>query len=423
MLASGRNSLSLLRWPQVFAPLRHRDFRLLWTGQTISNFGNYVYSVAMPFQLLGLGASPLQLGLAVGINTATGIAFLLLGGAIADRVPRRTLIVASDLVGGCVVAITAALSANGQLRVEHVYFASAVLGSAGAFLSPAYNAIIADLVPRDILRAGNAARLLGRSLARIAGPTVGGLAVALSGPALAFGIDALTFFFSFATLLLANPPRRVEPAHASILREIGQGFGFAFSLPWLWTTTLYFMLVNVAYAGQSGVMTPLLVRDVLGGNAAMYGAISTAYGVGTIVASVVIAQLTIRRPGMLMFAFELLAGVCVLAIGLVPVLPAVVVFMALIGAGLASSTVVWEATLQRHVPEHMLGRISSIDLLGGALINPIAPIAAAALVTTVGPTATFAVAGAYAVTLASIALVAAPLRHLSESAPAPVQPH
>ena len=152
----------------------------------------------------------------------------------------------------------------------------------------------------------------------------------------------------------------------------------------------------------------------------MYGAISTAYGLGTIVASLAIAQIANRRPGMLMYTFELLAAVSVLAIGLVPVLPAVVVLMALTGVGLASATVIWEGTLQRHVPEHMLGRVSSIDLLGNALINPIAPLGAAALVGTIGPTATFAVAGAYAVTLVSIAMVASPVRHLRESASGPI---
>jgi DHA3 family tetracycline resistance protein-like MFS transporter len=403
------------RWPRLLVPLRHRDFRLLWTGQTVSSFGNNVQSVALPFQLLILGASPLQLGIAVAIGTVTSVAFLLLGGAIADRVPRRTLIIASDLVGGCVVALMALLSSASLLRIEHVYVATVALGAADAFLRPAYNAIIADLVPGDILRASNAARLLGRSLARIAGPTAGGLAVVLGGPALAFAINALTFFFSLGTLMLANPARRVLIASTSLVRDIREGFGYVFSVRWLWTTTLYFMVVNVAYAGQSGVMTPLLVRDVLHGNAETFGVIMSAYGVGTILASVVIAQLSIRRPGRLMFAFELLAGVAALAIGLVPLLPATAVFIALTGVGLASSTVIWEALLQRHVPERMLGRVSSIDLLGNSLINPIAPIAAAALVGSIGPSSTFVVAGGYAVVLASIGLIVSPLRHIDES--------
>ena len=405
------------RWPRLLVPLRHRDFRLLWTGQTVSSFGDNVQNVAMPFQLLALGATPLQLGIAVAIDTAASIAFLLVGGAIADRVPRRTLIIASDVLGGCVVGIVALLSATGQLRIEHVYVAAVVLGGADAFLRPAYTAIIADLVPGDVLRAGNAARLLGRSLARIAGPTVGGLAVAFGGPALAFGINALTFVFSFATLMLATPVRRIPASTTSLIRDIREGFGYVFSVRWIWTTITYFMLVNVAYVGQSGVMTPLLVRDVLSGNAETFGVLISAYGVGTIVASVVVAQLTIRRPGRLLFAFELLAAICVLAIGLVPILPAVVVFMALTGVGLASSTVIWEAMLQRHVPENLLGRVASIDLLGNSLINPIGPLAAAALVGSIGAAGAFAVAGAYAVAFASIGLVVSPVRRMEEARP------
>ena len=405
------------RWPRLLVPLRHRDFRLLWTGQTVSSFGDNVQNVAMPFQLLALGATPLQLGIAVAIDTAASIAFLLVGGAIADRVPRRTLIIASDVLGGCVVGIVALLSATGQLRIEHVYVAAVALGAADAFLRPAYTAIIADLVPGDVLRAGNAARLLGRSLARIAGPTVGGLAVAFGGPALAFGINALTFVFSFATLILATPVRRILASTTSLIRDIREGFGYVFSVRWIWTTIAYFMLVNVAYVGQSGVMTPLLVRDVLSGNAETFGVLISAYGVGTIVASVVVAQLRIRRPGRLLFAFELLAAICVLAIGLVPILPAVVVFMALTGVGLASSTVIWEAMLQRHVPENLLGRVASIDLLGNSLINPIGPLAAAALVGSIGAAGAFAVAGAYAVAFASIGLVVSPVRRMEEARP------
>ena len=368
----------------------------------------------MPFQLLALGASPLQLGIAVALDTLSSVAFLLVGGAVADRVARRTLIIGSDLVGGCVVAVVAFLSATNQLRIEHVYVARVALGAADAFLRPAYTAIIADIVPGDVLRAGNAARLLGRSLARIVGPAVGGVAFALGGPALAFGINALTFVFSFGTLLLASPARRAVASSVSLLRDIREGFRYVFSVRWLWTTTLYFMVVNFAYAGQSGVMTPLLVRDVLEGNAETFGAIMSAYGVGTVLASIVIAQLAVRRPGRVLFAFELLAGVAVLAIGLLPAFPAVVVSMALIGTGLASSTVIWEALLQRHVPEQMLGRVASIDLLGNSLINPMAPIAAAALVGSIGPANTFVVAGAYAVVLASIGLIASPLRRIEE---------
>jgi DHA3 family tetracycline resistance protein-like MFS transporter len=310
----------------------------------------------------------------------------------------------------------AALSVSGALRVEHLYVAAAALGAAQAFLSPAFSAIIAELVPADILRAGNAARLLSRSAARIAGPTVGGLVVAFVSPAAAFGIDALTFLFSFGTLLLAHPDERTAAPSTSIVADIREGFGYVVRYRWLWTTTIYFMLVNVAYAGQSGVMTPLLVRDTLAGDARVFGFVNSAYGVGTIVAGIAVAQLTARRPGRVMFAFEMLAALGVLAIGLVPTLPVVLLAMVVMGVALASSTVIWQSLLQRLVPTHVLGRVTSIDLLGNSVINPLAPLIAAALIGPVGPPTTFLIAGIYALVLVTIAVIASPLRDMDEAA-------
>jgi len=406
-----------LRLPAVLAPLRHRDFRLLLTGQTVSSFGNSISNVAVPFQILALGGSPLQLGIAVALESATSVAFLLLGGAVADRIQRRTLILASDAVGGCVVAIVAVLSASGSVRIEHLYVAAVALGAAEAFLAPAYTAIIADLVPAEILRAGNAARLLTRSVARIAGPTAGGLVVALVSPAAAFGVDGLTFLFSFGTLLLAHPDRRVPAPSSSIVAAIREGFGYLFSSRWLWTTTIYFMVVNVAYAGHPGVMTPLLVRDTLGGDARMFGLLMGAYGVGTVIASIGVAQLVTRRPGRVLFAFEILAALTVLAVGLEPTLPIVVASFVLMGIALSSSTVIWQALIQRLVPAGVLGRVTSIDLLGNSVINPLAPLIAAGLIGMLGVPGTFVVAGAYALGLVTITVLVSPLRDLEEPVP------
>src|SRR5207237_8678602 len=93
----------------------------------------------------------------------------------------------------------------------------------------------------------------------------------------------------------------------SVVADIREGFGYLFSYRWLWTTTIYFMIVNVAYAGHPGVMTPLLVRDTLGGDARMFGLLMAAYGVGTVIASVGVAQLVTRRPGRVLCAFEILS--------------------------------------------------------------------------------------------------------------------
>src|SRR5260221_11667087 len=106
-------SLAAVKLPAVLAPLRHRDFRLLLTGQTVSSLGNSISSIAVPFQLLAIGASPVQLGVTVAIETAAAVVFLLLGGAIADRCHRRTLIIASAAVAGLGLTVVAPLSWSG----------------------------------------------------------------------------------------------------------------------------------------------------------------------------------------------------------------------------------------------------------------------------------------------------------------------
>src|SRR5437868_2607208 len=155
---------------RALSPLRHREFRLLWFGQLVSVFGNSLYGVALPFQLLALGASPLQLGTVVSLSVFANVGFLLIGGALADRLPRRLLLLASDLAGALTVGLVATLSATGLLRIEHMYGAAVVLGAANALLDPAYTALVPEIVPPEALPAGSAARRVGRSIARITGP-------------------------------------------------------------------------------------------------------------------------------------------------------------------------------------------------------------------------------------------------------------
>ena len=253
--------------PRVLEPLRHRDFRLLWTGQTVSSLGNSFNFVAIPFQILALGGGALELGLTAAIGSATTLVALLISGAIVDRVPRRTVILTSDLASGFVVSIVAVLGFAGSLRIEHLYAASAIIGVTVAFFGPAMTAIIPELVPPDILQAGNAVRGLSRQLGRLGGPVLGGVIVAVAGPPIAFALDAASFFLSFALLSFARPPRREPPGSAALLEQVRAGFAFTFSLPWLWTTILLFALINVAFFGPLTVALPLLVRDVLLGDA------------------------------------------------------------------------------------------------------------------------------------------------------------
>ena len=400
------------RLPLIFEPLRHRDFRLLWIGQTISTFGNFVYQVAVPFQLLALGATPVQLGIGAALSAGVSIVMLLFGGALVDRLPRRRVILASDLLSGIVVCVVAVLGWTGLLRIEHIYAEAAIFGLTSAFFFPAMGAIIPDLVPSDILLQGNTLRSVSRQIARLAGPVTGGLLVVFAGPPTAFFVDGITFFAAFVALAAARPPSPGLPPRRHLLREIREGFAFTFSLPWLWITIFLFALVNAAFVGALVVALPLLVRDTLHADARLFGFIEAMTGVGEIAGAILLGQLRIARVGIVMFLAAVLDGLSLAAFGLTDLVPLILGVAAVGGIGITGFGVLWETALQRHVPRQLLGRVISVDYFGGTLLGPAAPLVAGLLAASYGPPFVFVLAGSSIAALCLLALAVPSIRQL-----------
>lgn len=402
----------MVRLPRVLEPLRHRDFRLLWTGQSVSVLGNGIHDVALPFQILALGGGARELAVWAASLFIASLIFLLLGGAIADRVPRRALILASDLVQGLVVGAIGALSASGALRFEHLYVSAAIYGMCGAFFHPAISAIIPELVPPDVLQAGNAARAMSRQISLLVGPATGGLIVATAGLPAAFALDAATFFFSFATLLAARPPRREPAAPAPLYRQIREGLAYTFSVRWLWVFIFAWSLVLLGEFGPRMVGLPLFVRDVLGGDARLFGLVTAAMGAGEIVTGLVLAQARVRRLGVGICLFTVAGALATMGIGLVPHVAATVAFAAVMGAEFTGIGILWTTAVQKHVPPAMLGRVMSIDAFGGGLLLPVAPAAFAGVVAAVGPAQAFVIGGGFALVIVVALLFVRDIREL-----------
>jgi MFS family permease len=401
-----------VRLPKVVQPLRHRDFRLLWVGQTLTLLGSFVSNVAFPFQLLQLGGSALELGTLVSIWTGANLVFLLLGGAIADRVSRRTLLIVTEIVSGIVMAIVAFLGVSGTLEIWHLYVSMVIFGIANAFSGPAIGVIIPELVPEEVLVAGNALRGLSRQLGRTAGPVIGGLLVAFAGPPVAFAVDALSFFVSAGAVALtaARPLTRTEAT--SILGEIREGLAFVFSVQWLWVTIFGWSFINAAFLGAYVVGLPLFVTETLREGAVVYGVITASMGVGEAVGAAVIPQMRIRRVGLAIFSFGAMSGLGLLMYGLFPTLPGALAGGAIIGFSFVCFGVLWETSLQRLVPRRLLGRVTSVDWFGGTLLGPVAPLVAAALVVTVSPPGLFLIAGAITTVLTLAGLLLPSIRNL-----------
>ncbi|MGH2471013.1 MAG: MFS transporter [Candidatus Limnocylindria bacterium] len=401
-----------MRLPRIVEPLRHHDFRLLWTGQTLTLLGSWVSNVAYPFQILQLGGSAPELGTLVSIYAASSLVFLLIGGAVADRVTRRTLIVVTELGSGVIVGIVAILGFAGALEIWHLYVTYALFGAASAFSVPALGAIIPELVPEEILLASNAVQGLSRQGARIGGPVVGGLLVATAGPPAAFAFDAVSFFVSAGAVALTRArPSAAEP-RPSILKDIREGFAFVFSVQWLWVTIFGWSLLVAAFIGAVVVGLPLLVTTVLGGDAATYGIITAAVGVGEAIGATAIAQVRIRRSGLAMYLFGAQSGVALLIYGLVPTVPGALVASVINGLSFACFGVLWVTALQVHVPRRLLGRVTSVDYFGGTLLAPLAPVGAALLAESQGPAFVFIVAGLVTIVLTLAGLLLPSIRDL-----------
>ncbi len=377
----------------MLEPLRHRDFRLLWTGQTVSMMGNGIYSVALPFQMIQLGGSPLQLGTGFTIFSTAQLLTVLFGGAIVDRVPRRRVILTSDAVSAVVVGGIALLGFMHRLEIVDLYVASAFFGAAFSFYSPAMSAIMPELVPSDVLVPGNALRGLSSQSARVFGPLIGGVVVSSLGPPAGFAIDAATFAVSFAVFSFARPPAHEPPPRTRLLSDIREGVAFTFSVPWLWVSIIGFATTNGFFFAGFTVALPFLVLHALHGGAATLGLVGAAAGVGEVTGGLLVGNVRIRKLGAGVYIASGLLGVGFAGYGIVPYLPVVLVAAFAFAAAIVVSNTLWESALQKHVPRRLMGRVHSVDDFGSFLVAPAAPIVAGAIIARTGPAPIFIVGG------------------------------
>src|SRR5947208_14062748 len=191
---------------RLLAPLRHRDFRLLWGGMCVSLVGDGIFLVAMAWQVYALSNAPTALS-TVGIAmTVPTIAFLLFGGVVSDRFDRRRVILASDVCRATAVALIAGLALTGSLALWHLWLLAAVYGTGTGFFAPAFDSLVPELLPADKLGQANSLDQFARPLAlRLVGPALGGFLIAAGSSGVAFALDAASFLASAAAVLLMRP--------------------------------------------------------------------------------------------------------------------------------------------------------------------------------------------------------------------------
>lgn len=404
----------------ILAPLRQRDFRLLFTGQLVSMLGNQIYSVALPFQILALGGSPLQLGTGFAFFTGAQLVTALFGGALVDRFPRRRVILTMDFLSTIAVGAVALLGLTHHLQIAHLFALSAFFGATFSFYAPALSAIMPELIPDEVLVPGNALRGVSGQSARVIGPVLGGVIVTAWGSPWAFAIDAATFAVAFVVFLFSRPPKREPAARTSILADIRDGFAYTFSVSWIWVSIVGFTATNGFFFAGFSVALPLLVLKVLHGTPAIYGLIGAAAGLGELAGGLLVGSVHIRRLLLGTYIFSGLLGVAFALYGLAPLLPVVLLGGFAFNVCIVIANTHWETALQRFVPTNLLGRVISVDNFGSWLVAPIAPLLGALVLSHSSPSVIFVAGGLAAASYWAVAsAILRPERQLDTAAARP----
>ena len=355
----------------MLAPLRQRNFRLLFFGRVVSFAGSAMAPVALAFAVLGLGGSATDLGFVLALAILPQVFFLLVGGVIADRIPRNLVMVGSNLVAGIAQAAAAGLLLTGRAEIWQLGVIAFVRAVASSFFFPAQQGIVPQTVPAEQLQPANALLRLALNATNIGGAALGGLLVAAAGPGWAIGFDALTYVAAAAILLPMRVRAPERDAATSFIRELGDGWREFRSRTWIWVVVVGFAFANGAEAAGLNILGPVIARESLGG-ASVWGLVLAATGVGLVLGGLLALRIRPERP--------LLVGVVSITLLVPPLVllaigapwPAIAAATLLMGIGIELFSVFWDTSLQTHVPNEVLSRVSAWDAIGSLVLIPAA---------------------------------------------------
>ena len=359
-----------MAFPGGLRALNHAGFRLYFTGQVLSQVGTWMQSVAQSWLVLQLTGSPLRLGLISTLQFAPMLLLSVFSGAVADRLPKRRLLIATQCVlAGQAIAL-AALTWLGHVQYWHVAALALVLGIVNTVDNPTRQSLVSELVPKADV--GNAVALssAGFNSARIVGPAAAGLLIARFGIPVAFLLNAVSFVFVIAALLrLRLPAPAARPRTTTMLEEVVEGLRYALTTPRI-RLALGVLLVISVFVFNFGVYVPLLARTVLHEEADGFGFLMAALGVGAVAGALTLGALRQARPSLsVTLAAGVLACLGIVSLSLVRQFWTAVPVLFVTGYFAVLVTASSNATLQLSAPDELRGRVMSLYTLvfGGSV--------------------------------------------------------
>jgi MFS family permease len=357
---------------RAFQALRSRDFRLLWSGQTVSLIGNAAFFVAIGWRTVELTGSARSLALVLMLYSLAMLATLLIGGALADRYERRTLMIVSDLSRLAVVAALAVVDAAGHLSVPILLGFAVAVGLGDGFFHPAFGGIVPLVVEQPLLASANALVGISRSGSFVIGPALAALVYGTAGSAAVFAFDAASFFVSAVLVWLARPRTVERDVSEGTIREIAAGIRYVAGVPWLWITiALAAFVLMIAMAPYQSLL-PKLVEQQFDRGVGAYGLLFSLQAVGMVAGTLAFGQTNPRRHRVIItYSFFALNDVCVIGMALTHLYGLAAALVVVRGFFIGYGIGIWETVLMELVPESKLSRVISLDYFGSLGLTPV----------------------------------------------------
>jgi MFS family permease len=402
-------ALQRVRQFSLWQPLQTRNFRLLWIGESISLLGDQFHFVALSWLTLQLTGSGLALGTVLMAASIPRAVFMLVGGAVSDRLSPRGLMLVSNAARAAFVAALTALILRDAVQLWHLYVLAVAFGVVDAFFHPAFMTMVPALVDKERLEPGNALLRGTAQLSVLLGPAPAGLLIATVGLAAAFAIDAFSFLVATVTLGLMTGVGRPASAPADeaglapgqadgLLASIHAGLRYAWSDPVTRAMLFIVAAVDFAFVGPFNVGLASLADHRFVGGSVAFGAMLSTWGAGALLGTLVAGSIgQPRRRGRIMLAVVSVLGLGLASLGVAPNVVLACAVIGAIGMGSGFVNVILIAWLQARTESNMLGRVMSMVMLASLGLAPISYALAGALVD-LHATLVFAVAGAIVLT-------------------------
>jgi MFS family permease len=393
-------------------PIFNRDYRYLWIGNTVSGCGDQFFLVALPWLILQLTGSGAVLGGIMMVEAIPRAALMLIGGAVTDRVSPRKIMILTATARTLLVAALAAFIWTHHVGVWQIYVLSFLFGVADAFAAPAAQTFLPSLVAPAQLPAANALSQGTQQLAMLLVPAPAGIIIAAFGVASAFSIDAISFLFIIAALLMLRDPPRVESTvpRSNIAHSILEGLRYVKNDVALRTLLLVASVLNFCITGPLSVGLAFLAKSEFGSPTA-FGLLVSSVAAGSLVGLLLAAARRQRKRGWLLLVVSVVVGICTASIGSLSQLGSLMPILFVMSASAGFLNVHLLAWFQQRVNRAMLGRVMSVLMFASLGLVPLS-LAAAGVAVQWSLRGMFAGAGALVLVVTCIAALQRPVREI-----------